>query len=401
MAPVTKKTTKAKTARKPVKKPRKTAAKKRAAEPKAVLPLNQILMGDSVERMREIPTDSIDAIFADPPYNLQLGGDLVRPDNSEVDAVDDDWDKFDSFATYDKFTKDWLIEAKRILKPNGALWVIGSYHNIFRVGYILQDLGFWVLNDVIWVKNNPMPNFRGMRFTNAHETMIWASTSKEAKPCFNYDAMKSLNDDKQMRSDWTLPICSGKERRKDEDGNKLHPTQKPESLLYRVITSSTNPGDVILDPFFGSGTTGAVAKKLGRNYIGIERDEHYAKYAELRLAEISGAPDAEFLLTPTKRSLPRIPFGTVLERGLIEPGASLFDHRQRFRARVKSDATLIADNDGEEIRGSIHKVGATVQGLPACNGWTFWHFDVDGKNNLVPIDMLRQRVRAETSKALT
>lgn len=386
-----------KTAQKKAKKTKKTARKKRVAAAPTVLPLNQILMGDSVERMREIPANSIDAIFADPPYNLQLGGDLTRPDHSEVDAVDDEWDKFSSLQVYDKFTKDWLVEAKRILKPNGALWVIGSYHNIFRVGYILQDLGFWIMNDVIWVKNNPMPNFRGKRFTNAHETMIWAATSQDARPTFNYDAMKSLNDDKQMRSDWMLPICSGKERRKDDEGNKLHPTQKPESLLYRVITSSTNPGDVILDPFFGSGTTGAVAKKLGRHYIGIERDEHYAKYAELRMAEIKSAPDAEFLLTPSKRNLPRVPFGTVLERGLIEPGANLYDHKQRFRARVKSDATLIAsNNEGEEIRGSIHKVGATVQGLPACNGWTFWHFESDSKKNLAPIDLLRQRIRAET-----
>jgi len=390
---------KSKTAIKP-KKRAKTTRKKRVkakATSKSVLPLNQILMGDSIERMREIPDDSIDLVFADPPYNLQLGGDLVRPDHSEVDAVDDDWDKFDSLTIYDNFTKDWLIEAKRILKPDGALWVIGSYHNIFRVGYILQDLGFWILNDVIWVKNNPMPNFRGVRFTNAHETLIWASTSKESKPTFNYDAMKNLNDEKQMRSDWNLPICSGKERRKDDEGNKLHPTQKPESLLYRVITSSTNVGDVILDPFFGSGTTGAVAKKLGRNYIGIERDEHYAKYATLRIAEIKSAPEAEFLITPSKRKLPRVPFGTVLERGLLSAGDRLYDHNQRFQARVKSDATLIAsNNDGEEIRGSIHKVGASVQGLPACNGWTFWHYESDNKNNLAPIDILRQRVRAET-----
>ncbi len=408
MARAAKKTSKTETSIKVTKRSPRTTAKagaKRRAKAKplctAVLPLNQILLGDSIEMLRTLPDDSVDAVFADPPYNLQLGGDLVRPDHSQVDAVDDDWDKFSSFAAYDTFTKAWLIEAKRILKPNGALWVIGSYHNIFRVGSILQDLGFWILNDVIWVKNNPMPNFRGKRFTNAHETMIWASTSQDARPTFNYDAMKNLNDEKQMRSDWMLPICSGKERRKDGEGNKLHPTQKPESLLYRIITSSTNPGDVIVDPFFGSGTTGAVAKKLGRQYIGIERDKHYAKYAELRLAEIDSAPEAEFLITPSKRNLPRVPFGSVLERGLIEPGANLFDNRQRFRARVKSDATLIAsNNDGEEIRGSIHKVGATVQGLPACNGWTFWHFDVDGKNNLAPIDMLRQRIRAETGTGL-
>ncbi len=273
---------------------------KKTATP-AVLPLNKILVGDSIELMRSLPAASLDAIFADPPYNLQLGGDLLRPDHSLVDAVDDDWDKFSNFATYDQFTYDWLKEAKRLLKPDGSLWVIGSYHNIFRVGAILQNLGFWILNDIIWCKSNPMPNFRGKRFTNAHETLIWAAPSQDAKPCFNYEAMKNLNDEKQMRSDWNLPICSGKERRRKEDGEKVHPTQKPESLLYRVITSSTRPGDVILDPFFGSGTTGAVAKKLGRNFIGLERDPTYVKYATRRLAEIPAAPSAEFLLTPAKR----------------------------------------------------------------------------------------------------
>ena len=358
------------------------------------LPLNQILLGDSIENMRALPAGCVDAIFADPPYNLQLGGDLLRPDHSLVDAVDDDWDKFSDFAAYDQFTYDWLREAKRLLKPDGSLWVIGSYHNIFRVGAILQNLGFWILNDVIWCKSNPMPNFRGKRFTNAHETMIWASTSQNAKPCFNYEAMKNMNDEKQMRSDWHLAICSGKERRRDDDGDKLHPTQKPESLLYRVITSSTRPGDTILDPFFGSGTTGAVAKKLGRHFIGLERDPRYAKYAQKRIDEIPAAPQAEFLLTPAKREEPRIPFGTVLERGLLRPGDFLFDERQRHRARVKADATLISSsNGGEEVRGSIHKVGATVQGLPACNGWTFWCYETDGK--LLPIDILRQKIRAE------
>jgi len=358
------------------------------------LPLNTILRGDSIELMRSLPSGCLDAVFADPPYNLQLGGDLLRPDHSLVDAVDDDWDKFSDFASYDKFTYDWLKEAKRLLKPDGSLWVIGSYHNIFRVGAILQNLGFWILNDIIWCKTNPMPNFRGKRFTNAHETLIWAATSPDARPCFNYEAMKNLNDEKQMRSDWNLPICSGKERRRDDEGDKLHPTQKPESLLYRVITSSTKPGDIILDPFFGSGTTGAVARKLGRHFIGLERDERYAKFAELRIAEIAAAPQAEFLLTHSKRDEPRVPFGTVLERGMLHPGDFLYDERQRHRARVKSDATLISSTrTGEEIRGSIHKVGASVQGLPACNGWTFWCYESAGK--LMPIDMLRQQIRAE------
>lgn len=359
------------------------------------LPLDQILIGDSIRVLSGLPSHSIDAIFADPPYNLQLGGDLHRPDNSLVDAVDDDWDKFADFATYDKFTYEWLREAKRVLKPDGCLWVIGSYHNIFRVGAILQNLGFWILNDVIWCKTNPMPNFRGKRFTNAHETMIWASASKDAKPCFNYEAMKNLNDEKQMRSDWVLPICSGKERLKGDDGNKVHPTQKPEALLYRVITSSTKPGDVILDPFFGSGTTGAVAKRLGRHFIGIERDKTYAKHALKRINAIESSPSSEFLITQSKREEPRIPFGTVLERGLLRPGDFLYDERKRHRARVKADATLASTMGGDELRGSIHKVGALVQGLPACNGWTFWCFDVGGK--MVPIDLLRQRIRAEHS----
>ncbi len=360
------------------------------------LPLNKILLGDCIALMNSLPAQSVDAVFADPPYNLQLGGDLLRPDNSKVDAVDDDWDKFSDFAAYDKFTYEWLKAAKRILKPDGCLWVIGSYHNVFRVGAILQNLGFWILNDIIWCKSNPMPNFRGKRFTNAHETLIWASTSPEAKPCFNYEAMKNMNDEKQMRSDWHLPICSGKERRRTDDGDKVHPTQKPEALLYRVLLSSTKPGDVILDPFFGSGTTGAVAKRLGRHYIGIDRDPTYARYAEQRIAEIASAPQAEFLLTPSKREEPRIPFGTVLERGLLHPGDRLFDERERFTARVKADGTLVAPCHGEEVRGSIHKVGATVQGLPACNGWTFWHFRTKTTDRPIPIDLLRQRIRAET-----
>ncbi len=361
------------------------------------LPLDQILIGDSIKMLASLPSQSVDAVFADPPYNLQLGGDLVRPDHSEVDAVDDDWDKFADFATYDAFTHAWLKEAKRILKPNGCLWVIGSYHNIFRVGNIVQNLGFWILNDIIWVKANPMPNFRGKRFTNAHETLIWASPSKEAKPCFNYEAMKNMNEDKQMRSDWNLPICSGHERLRTDKGDKVHPTQKPQSLLYRVIASSTKPGDVIVDPFFGSGTTGAVAKMLGRHFIGIERDKTYAKHAERRIAATVKAAESEFLVSPSKREEPRIPFGIVLERGLLRPGTKLFDPSgKRHQARVIADATLSASLPATgEVRGSIHKVGALVQGLPACNGWTFWHFDIGGE--LAPIDLLRQRIRAETT----
>jgi modification methylase len=373
----------------------KSSAK--AAKSSAGLPLDRILVGDSIRILNELPAGSVDAIFADPPYNLQLGGELHRPDNSRVDGVDDEWDKFSNFKAYDEFTLAWLKAARRVLKPNGCLWVIGSYHNIFRVGTVLQDLGFWILNDIIWCKTNPMPNFHGKRFTNAHETLIWASPSPDARPCFNYEAMKNLNDEKQMRSDWILPICSGKERLKGDDGGKAHPTQKPESLLYRVLLSSTKPGDVVLDPFFGSGTTGAVAKRLGRRFIGIERDKGYAKFAEARIAAIDPAAANEFLITTAKRDEPRVPFGFVLERGLLRPGDYLFDERKRHRARVKADATLLASHRTGEIRGSIHKVGAMVQGLPACNGWTFWYFDA-GNNDLAPIDLLRQRVRAEYVK---
>jgi len=361
------------------------------------LPLDRILIGDSIAVLKSLPTHSVDAVFADPPYNLQLGGDLRRPDHSEVDAVDDDWDKFADFATYDAFTRDWLREAKRVLKPDGCLWVIGSYHNIFRVGSILQDLGYWINNDIIWVKSNPMPNFRGARFTNAHETLIWASPSKGAKVCFNYQAMKSLNDDKQMRSDWQMPICSGKERLRKEDGDKVHPTQKPEELLYRILLATTNPGDVIVDPFFGSGTTGAVAKKLGRHFIGIEREKAYATYAEKRIAAAVTSPDNEFLFTPTPRDEPRVPFGILLERGLLKPGVTLFDASgKRHQAKIIADANLAAvlPLTQEKVRGSIHKVGALVQGLPACNGWTFWHFK--SGSAFAPIDILRQRIRAET-----
>jgi modification methylase len=366
-------------------------------KPASHLPLDRILIGDSIRILNDLPAHSVDAVFADPPYNLQLAGELHRPDNSRVDGVDDEWDKFSDFAAYDQFTHDWLKAAKRILKPDGCLWVIGSYHNIFRVGTILQNLGYWILNDIVWCKSNPMPNFRGKRFTNAHETLIWASPSQNARPCFNYEAMKNLNDEKQMRSDWLLPICSGKERLKGDDGAKAHPTQKPESLLYRVITSSTKPGDVILDPFFGSGTTGAVAKRLGRHFIGIERDKLYAKFAEKRIAETLAAASTDFLITPAKREEPRIPFGSVLERGLLQPGDFLYDERKRHKARVKADATLLASSRVTgEIRGSIHKVGALVQGLPACNGWTFWCFDSDGRGGLVPIDLLRQQIRAES-----
>ncbi len=356
--------------------------------------LDCIHCGDSVEVMQSLPMHSVDAVFADPPYNLQLAGELVRPDHSQVDAVDDDWDKFADFTAYDAFTKAWLSAARRVLKPNGSLWVIGSYHNIFRIGAILQNLEFWIQNDVIWLKNNPMPNFRGKRFTNAHETLIWASPSRAAKPCFNYEAMKSLNEDKQMRSDWMIPLCTGGERLKDEAGGKVHPTQKPEALLYRVLMASTRPGDVVLDPFFGSGTTGAVAKQLGRHYIGIDRDAAYIAHAQRRIANVATAPDIACLAaTPSRRAEPRIPFGNVVERGWLRPGECLYDERKRYSARLTADASLILTTQDNECRGSIHKIGALAQGLPACNGWTFWCYEREGV--LASIDLLRQRLRDE------
>lgn len=351
---------------------------------------NKLIVGDSLQELDKLPAKSVDMIFADPPYNLQLEGELLRPNNTVVDGVDDQWDKFDTFAAYDKFTKAWLKSARRVLKDTGTLWVIGSYHNIFRVGATLQDLDYWILNDIIWRKSNPMPNFRGRRFTNAHETMIWAAKGADQKKyTFNYEAMKALNDDLQMRSDWVLPICNGGERLKDETGAKAHPTQKPEALLARIILASTNRGDVVLDPFFGTGTTGAVAARLGRNWIGIERDEKYAKVARDRIAKVSTLDDDVLETTPSKRSLPRIPFGTLLERGLLEPGAILYDTRKRHAAKIRADGTLVCS----DAKGSIHQIGAQVQGLEACNGWTYWHYMVGGK--LKSIDILRQQIRDE------
>jgi modification methylase len=354
---------------------------------------NKILVGDCLQELKKIPSESVDLVFADPPYNLQLAGDLTRPDQSKVDAVNDHWDKFASFAEYDAFTKAWLAECRRALKPNGALWVIGSYHNIFRVGTVLQDLGYWILNDVIWRKTNPMPNFRGRRFTNAHETMIWAGKSATSKYTFNYEAMKIFNDDSQMRSDWTLPLCTGGERLKNADGDKLHPTQKPESLLHRILLSSTNSGDVVLDPFFGTGTTGAAAKQLGRVFIGIEREENYARGALQRIAGTETLSDDALKTTTPKRAEARIPFGSLIERGLVKAGDTLVDPTQRIAASIRADGSIACKNNS----GSIHKIGAFVQGAEACNGWTFWH--VRKGKALVPIDVLRQQVRAELGTA--
>ncbi len=352
--------------------------------------LDQIIEGDCIAALNALPPASVDVIFADPPYNLQLEGELTRPDQSRVDAVDDAWDQFASFAAYDTFSRAWLSAARRVLKETGTLWVIGSYHNIFRVGTILQDLNFWMLNDIVWRKSNPMPNFRGRRFTNAHETMIWCSKSREQKAyTFNYDALKSLNDDLQMRSDWVIPICNGNERLKDDAGAKAHPTQKPEALLHRVLVASTKPGDIVLDPFFGTGTTGAVAKKLGRRFIGIERDPGYIAVARARIARVNPSAPEDLEVRRSKKEEPRVPFGLVVERGLLEPGAVLVDPARRHAARVRVDGTLVC----KDATGSIHQIAAHVQGLPACNGWTYWHFDAQGV--LKPIDLLRQQIRAE------
>lgn len=352
--------------------------------------LNTIINDDCIKAMNEMEPNSVDLIFADPPYNLQLGEALTRPDNTNVSGVYEEWDSFESLAAYDAYTRSWMTAARRILKEDGAIWVIGSYHNIFRVGYILQDLGFWILNDIIWNKTNPMPNFKGTRFTNAHETLIWACKNPNSKYTFNYEAMKALNEDTQMRSDWQIPLCTGKERLKDGDGNKLHPTQKPEGLLYRVIMSSTNVGDVIVDPFFGTGTTGAVAKKLGRNFIGIERDAAYVKGAQARIDAVERVDNALCLEFSSKKRQPRIPFGSVVERGLLNPGDFLFDAGRKHCAIVRSDGTLKSES-GE---GSIHQVGAAAQNAPACNGWVYWHFENENKE-LISIDELRAVVRSE------
>jgi modification methylase len=348
-----------------------------------------IIHGDCLEVLAKLPEKSVDLVFADPPYNLQLGGDLHRPDNSKVDAVDDAWDRFDSFEAYDRFTRAWLAGCRRVLKDDGALWVIGSYHNIFRVGSALQDAGFWLLNDVVWRKANPMPNFKGTRLTNAHETLIWAAKSAgQRRYTFNYDALKVFNDDTQMRSDWLLPLCTGEERLKGADGTKAHPTQKPEALLHRVLLASSRPGDVVLDPFFGAGTTGAAAKRLGRRFIGIEREAAYVAAARARIADVIPVPPEQLAVTTSKKAEPRVPFGMILEAGLLRPGDELYCPKGKRSARVRADGSLVSG----DLSGSIHKLGALVDEAVACNGWTFWHMKTD--RGLTPIDGLRTKVRA-------
>jgi modification methylase len=354
----------------------------------------RVLAGDCVAEIAKLPAGSVDLVFADPPYNLQLQGDLKRPDDSRVDAVDDSWDKFASFAAYDDFTRAWLMACRRVMKPNGTLWVIGSYHNIFRVGALLQDLGFWILNDIVWRKSNPMPNFRGRRFTNAHETLIWAARDAAKRDyTFNYEALKAGNDDIQARSDWFMPLCTGEERLKGPDGKKLHPTQKPEALLARVILAASRPDDLVLDPFCGTGTTGAVAHRLRRRFVGIERDADYAAAARRRIAATEPLPTQTLAPFMTAREAPRVPFAALIERGLVAPGISLVDAKRRHRALVRPDGALAL---GEAV-GSIHRIGAIAQGLEACNGWTYWH--VETPRGLTLIDVLRARLRAEMGAA--
>ena len=353
--------------------------------------LNKIVNGNSLEILKTIPNKTFDLVFADPPYNLQIGKKLKRPDDSKVNGVNDKWDQFKSFDDYDNFCKKWLTECKRVLKDNGSIWVIGTYHNIFRLGYHIQNKGYWMLNDVIWRKNNPMPNFRGTRFTNAHETLIWASKNKNSKYTFNYQSLKCLNDDLQMRSDWTLPICNGSERIK-RNGKKVHSTQKPESLLYRVLLASTNKGDFVFDPFLGTGTTAVVAKKLGRNYFGIENEKKYFKTAKQRLEKTIKIEDHYLDTIKNNKSKPRIPFGSLVELGIVKPGMSVFDQKKKVNAKIMADGSIKYQNS----EGSIHKVAAKIIGAESCNGWTYWHYNLGG--NMVPIDNLRQRLILKTGK---
>ena len=347
---------------------------------------NKLINGDCLKELKKIPDETFDLIFADPPYNLQLQNSLIRPDRSKVNAVNDKWDQFESFKSYDKFTSEWLEQCKRLLKKNGSIWVIGSYHNIFRVGKIIQDLGFWILNDVIWNKNNPMPNFRGSRFTNAHETLIWASKDKKSKYTFNYQSMKSFNDDLQMRSTWNFPICNGKERLKD-NGIKVHSTQKPEALLHRILLASSNKNDFILDPFSGSGTTAVVSKKLGRSYFGIEKEKKYFEAANKRIKNTNRIKDEYLDTVQNNKSKPRIPFGSLIELGVIKPGTEIYDQKKKVFAKVMVDGSI----KHKQNEGSIHKVAAKILGAESCNGWTYWHYQVG--NSLKPIDELRERLR--------
>lgn len=361
---------------------------------------DQIIPGECVEVLNSLPEKSVDLIFADPPYNLQLENTLWRPNMTQVNGVDDQWDQFDSFETYDVFSRNWLQACKRVLKDTGTIWVIGSYHNIYRIGKIMQDLGFWILNDVIWIKTNPMPNFRGVRLTNAHETLIWASKHKGSKYTFNNHAMKGFNEEKQLRSDWViprefvLPICSGSERLK-LNGEKVHSTQKPEALLFRVIISSSKKGDIVLDPFFGTGTTGAVAKQLHRHWIGIEQEDKYISIAQERIDNIEPKvpePLAKdiFNVSDKNRLAPKVGFANLIEVNYLSPGQKLYFQKKLHKeAYIKPDGKLRLP-DGFE--GSIHQAGKYLMNGSPCNGWQNWYFKSQG-NELIVINKLRENYR--------
>jgi modification methylase len=356
--------------------------------------LDHILQGDSIELMNALPEKSADLIFADPPYYMQLNGELARPDQSIVDAVDDAWDQFSSFQSYDQFTREWLTAAKRVMKDTATLWVIGSYHNIYRVGAILMDLGFWILNDIVWVKTNPTPQMKGVRFCNAHETLIWCKKNEcQKRYTFHYKSLKAGSEDRQMRSDWYISHCSGKERLK-QNGNKAHSTQKPEALLHRIITATSNPGDIILDPFCGSGTTAAAAKKLGRHFITFDKEQEYVRIAQARLEAVGSffpETESEWIDAPQ----PRVSFLSIVESGLLKPGDVLklsfirgaYTRPGNGIATVMEDGTIVSDG----VRGSIHKIGAHVLGASACNGWTTWLYQDSETGDWQLIDKLRKK----------
>jgi site-specific DNA-methyltransferase (adenine-specific)/modification methylase len=342
---------------------------------------NTIIQGDCVELLKKLPDNSVDLIFADPPYNLQLNGELYRPNQTKVDAVNDEWDKFDSIQAYDEFCRQWLSECHRVLKNTGSIWVIGTYHNIFRVGAIMQNLNFWLLNDIIWIKTNPMPNFKGTRFNNAHETLIWATKSKNSNYTFHYHSMKVMNDDLQMRSEWWIPICQGEERIK-VNGKKAHSTQKPAELLYRVILSTSKVSDLVLDPFSGSGTTAAVAKRLGRQFLAFEREPFYVEVANQRLNKVV-ALEKQLLEYKVEKRKPKVPFGNLVEKGYIKIGETLFSKDTKHTAIVLADSSL----QSGELVGSIHKVSAGLLKKENNNGWSFWY--VKRNDKLLSIDELR------------
>ncbi|GBC89544.1 Modification methylase DpnIIB [bacterium HR14] len=347
--------------------------------------LDTVIRGDCTEILPQLPEQSVDLIFADPPYYLQLQEELWRPNLTKVDAVDEAWDQFSSFEEYDSFCLRWLEGCRRVLKDDGTLWVIGSYHNIFRIGKLMQDLGFWILNSVIWVKANPMPNFRGRRLTHSHEILIWAVKHKDARYQFHYKTARALNDDRQLRAEWHLPLCTGRERVKI-DGKKAHPTQKPEALLYRIITLSSQPGDVVLDPFLGTGTTAVVAKRLRRHYIGIEQDPTYCQLAIQRLERTHPVPQ-ELIDYSVEQKPPRVPFGVLVEQGYLQPGETLRSHDGRFTATVLATGMVQANG----VVGSIHRVGSYLMGKPGVNGWKFWHVLREGE--WTPLDAVREAYR--------